>query len=397
MSAKGVCLSAVLLVLAASATAADRKPAKPGPTKPPVPSVTVAETAEAAPTGPATTQEIEAGINRAVELRVAKHYDEALAQLAAVEARVAGLDRSDPSVADARAEVGYQRGLVLQEAGRLADAAGAFDGVARDLPSTSVAGHARLSLAEVQIRLERPDDAFETYRSVLRENPKLASAALLGLAGLEESRGHAFEAARAYRNVVRNFPSAAETVSAKKSLGAVCGRLLEGKPSSTLLEEIVARGDCLMDVNRAPEAEALYQAALKRRMPAEERVSLLMALGQALDAQDRTAASERVYRQVVKLTPGTPEAAYAQMTIVQGFLDRGRLSEAARELERIVKNYPGTPAQAQAQFEAGSVYEALRNPKKAEEAYRKVLEFAPQSPWGVEAQQCLVRLVEQKP
>ena len=219
MNSRALSALALALMLAEASSAANSAP--PVRATSPVPAAVPSQ-----PEGPATAAEIEAGISRAVELRVGKGYDEALAQLAAVETRLAGLDRSDPSAADARAEVGYQRGLVLQEAGRLADAAGAFDGVARHLPSTSVAGHARLSLAEVQIRLERPDDAAETYRSVLRENPKLAGAALLGLAGLEESRGHVVEAARAYRNIVRNFPSAAETPSAKKSLEAVCGRLL---------------------------------------------------------------------------------------------------------------------------------------------------------------------------
>jgi len=384
---------------AETASSAGGKPAKAA--SGPATSATLAtpsRAVEAAPPEGIAREDVDAGIARAVELRVGKHFDEALAELDALRSRVARLPASDPAAADARAEVSYQRGLVLEEAGRLADAANAYEDVAAGQPYAGVTGHARLSLASVQLRLGKTDAAAETYRSVLRESPKLASAALLGLAGLEETRGRVIEAARAYRDIIRNFPAAPEKLSAKNALESICGRLLEAKGSATEMDMIVARGDCLMDANRAPEAEALYSAALKRRrMPVEDRVVLLYALGGSLDAQDRTTASERAYRQIVKLAPRTPEAAFAQMAIVQGFLDRGRLSDAVRELERIVKGYPGTPAQVQAQFEAGSVYEAMRDLKRAEDAYRKVLELAPQSPWGIEAQQCLVRLVERKP
>jgi TolA-binding protein len=69
-----------------------------------------------------------------------------------------------------------------------------------------------------------------------------------------------------------------------------------------------------------------------------------------------------------------------------------------RELGRVVKGYPSTGQAAQAQFMMGSCYESLRERRKAEEAYRRVLEIAPpQSPWAFEAQQSLVRLLEQNP
>ena len=342
-------------------------------------------------------EQTDADLSRAIELRVLKRYDEALALLSAAQARLAGAPFADPTVADRRAEVGYQRGLVLEESGKLADAAEVYEEVVKDLERSPAAAHARLSLALVLQKLGKTDEAAAAWMSAARMSPKLASIALCGLAGLEESRGRPLDAARAWREVVRNFPESAEAPAARRALLAVCTKLGESKASTTILEEILARGNCLADANRAPEAEALYEAALKRRrLPVEARVTLLMALGGSLDAQDRFAAAEGAYRKVVRAVPGTMDAATAQISIVQGYLDRGRLSDAVRELERMVKTYPGTPAQVQAQFQVGSVQEALRNPQKAEEAYRKVLDLAPQSVWGAEAQRCLVRLLEEK-
>ena len=79
---------------------------------------------------------------------------------------------------------------------------------------------------------------------------------------------------------------------------------------------------------------------------------------------------------------------------MQGHLDRSRLREAIRELEGIVRDYPGTAQSVQAQLMAGSCYEAMRDRKKATEAYRRVMTSAPQSPFAAEAQQSLMRVME---
>ena len=114
----------------------------------------------------------EADLARAVELRVQKRYDEALAVLADVEARLAGAPLAEPTVADRRAEAGYQRGLVLEEAGRLADAVEAYEDVLKDYGRAPAAGHAHLSLAHALMRLGKTDEAAAAWMSAAHQHPK---------------------------------------------------------------------------------------------------------------------------------------------------------------------------------------------------------------------------------
>jgi TolA-binding protein len=143
------------------------------------------------------------------------------------------------------------------------------------------------------------------------------------------------------------------------------------------------------------DAEQTYEAALKRTTEREDRIELWMALGRCLVSQDRQAAAEAAFRKVVRAAPDSAMAAEAQMEIVQGHLDRGRLPDAIRELERMAKAFKGSPQAAQALFMSGNCWEGLGNDKKAEEAYRKVLDTAPQSQWAGEAQRALLRILEE--
>ncbi len=338
----------------------------------------------------ANTPEDDQDLARAAELRVAKLSSSALDLLDAVEARNVGHP-------DTLAEAGYQKGLLLEEAGLLPDALAAYEHVEAAAPGAPATLHARLSRARLLARSGKPQDALAAYAALAFAPPALAAPALLERAGLADTVGRRLEALGCYRNLLRSFPKAPEAREARAALDAVCAKLMAGPVAATLVAESLARGDCLTDRARYADAVAVYRAALDRRSTPEERATLFLALGQAYDAQEDFAAAERAYRKVVKSLPGSPEAATAQMAIVQARLDRGRLPEAVRELQSIVKAYPGTPAAAQAQFMAATCWEALHDRRKAEEAYRAVLDLAPLSIWGVEAQQSLVRLLERAP
>jgi len=359
---------------------------KPGTKAPAVPSATVPAAVPAAAMAPRDRDE--ADFSKAAELRIGKQPDAALALLLEVEQRAA--------TQEVRGEAEYQQGLILEETGKSAEALAAYATVVKENGSAPAAPHAQLNWAHLKLKLGNLDEASEGYRVLAVGYPRFAGAALLAEGGLEESRGRTLDAMLAYRSLVRNYPQAPELADAKTALGALCAKTLAA-PSGTPWESAYMRGDCLMDQDKLADAQRVYEAALKRPLATEARVELLMALGTCLDAQDKPGAAERTYRQVVRAAPKTARAAAAQMLIVQGALDRGKLGDAVSELQRVVKDYPGTGQMAQAQFMIGSCEESLHDRKKAEEAWRRVLEIAPNTAWAAEAQQNLVRLLEQAP
>ena len=335
---------------------------------------------------PVSSGSDEGDLARAAELRVEGKKDAALELLREVEMRAA----ANP---ETRAEAAYQQGLVLEEKGDLGGATERYDSVVRTTPGAAAAAHAQLSLARVLARAGREDQAMEAATALLRMYPRMGGAALLTRGGLHEKAGRIPEAARDYRDAARNFPMAPEAKQAADALAALCGVLLGRPAAATVFADTITRGECLMDGKRYDEARALYDAALKRKPPAEEQAELWMAQGRAFEAEEKYAAAEKTYRKVVAAVPGSGRAASAQMAIVQMHIDRGKLRDAVRELQRIAKAYPG-PQAAQAYFMIGSCQEMLRDPRKAQEAYRKALDAAPQSPWAFDAQQSLLRLME---
>lgn len=327
-------------------------------------------------------------LDRAAEARVAKRADEAVALLDAVAGRATG----DP---ETRAEALYQKGLVLEGVAKLDEALAAYGEVGKDAPGVPAAPFAKLGAARVLGKLGRIDDAVAAYDALVMAHPRHGGAALLERGKLDEGRGRTADASSAYRLLLRTFPNAAEAKDARRALDGLCGALLASKGSATGTEDLLARGECLMDQERYHEAQQLYERVLAKPLPPEPQAEVWMALGAAWDAQDRPAQAASAYRRVVRLSPGTPRAAAAQMAVVQGFLDRSRWRDAVRELDAIAKAYPGTPQAAQAWYLAGTCEESLKDRRRAEDAYRKVLELAPQSPWAPEAQHRLMRLMEQ--
>lgn len=335
------------------------------------------------------TADQERELGRAMELRVQKQYEKSLAVLRDFAQRNA-------ADAEAHSEALYQEGLVLEEGGRFEEAVKAFESVLSTYPGAPAAAYSRMGRARMYERLNREDDAIVDYDMVIRSSPKRAGEALLAKAALQEKRGNMTAASRDLRLLLVNFPVAPEARTARLTLDSLCGKITKSCAGSTSFQEMLACGECMMDAGRYRETQAMYEKALKQRPPDEEKLELLMALGSSLDLQDKFSAAEKAYRKVMREAPGTSRAAQAAMAIVQNLLDRNRLREAVRELEGVVKDFAGTPQGAHAQFLAGSCNEMLRDYGKAEEAYRKVIEMAPQTLWAAEAQRSLLRLMESK-
>jgi TolA-binding protein len=327
-------------------------------------------------------------VARAVELRVAKKYDNAAALLRGLAERSA----TDP---EARSEALYQQGLVMQESGRPAEALALFDSVVREYPGQPSAPYAQMEWSLGQARLGAADKAMTGLSVLMSRYPRFGAAGLLAMGDLLEQGGRIGEASMTLRRLINSFPVSPESRQAKTRLADICGKIAGGPPTSaTAYAEVIARGECLMDAGDFKGANKLYESALKKNPAPEWRFEVLLAQGRGAVAQEKYGAAEKSFRKAAKAATDPAMAASARMYIVQGHLDRSRLKEAVRELEGIVGDYPGTAQAAQAQLMAGSCYEAMRDRKKAVDAYRRVMSTAPQSPAAAEAQQSLMRVME---
>lgn len=327
-------------------------------------------------------------VSKAVELRVAKKYGEAAALLRGLAERSV----TDP---EARSEALYQQALVMQESGKPAEALALFDAVVREYPGQASAPYAQLEWSLAQARLGATDKAMTGLNVLMARYPRFGAAGLLAIGDLHEQGGRIGESSMTLRHLINSYPVSPETRQAKARLAGLCTRMASGAAASaTVFSEVISRGECMMDAGDFKGADRMYQAALKNRPAPEWKYEILLAQGRGAVAQQKYGAAEKAFRRASKAAPDPAMAASARMYIVQGFLDRSKLNDAIRELEAIVRSYPGTSQSVQAQLMAGACYEAMKDRKRAAEAYRRVMAGAPQSPFAAEAQQSMMRVME---
>ena len=327
-------------------------------------------------------------VAKAVELRVAKKYDEAAALLRTLAAHSA----ADP---EARSESLYQEGLVMQESGRQVEALALFDSVVSEYPGQPSAPYAQLEWSLGQSRLGANEKAMSGLNALMARYPRFGAAGLLAIGDLQEQDGHIGESSMTFRRLIHSYPVSQETKQARVWLAGLCKMLtVSPVPAATAYADVISRGECLMDAGDFKGADRLYEASLKSRPTPEWKVELFLAQGRGAVAQQKYGVAEKAFRKAAKAATDPAMAAAARMYIVQGHLDRSKLPDAIRELEGIVRDYSGTAQSAQAQLMAGSCYEAMRDRKKAIDAYRRVMTGAPHSPAAAEAQQSLMRVME---
>ena len=327
-------------------------------------------------------------VSKAVELRVAKKYDEAVVILR-------GLAERSAADGEARSEALYQQGLVMQEAGKPAEALDLFDAVVREYPGQPSAPYAQLEWSLGQARLGATERAMSGLSILMGRYPRFGAAGLMAMGDLQDQGGRIGDASMTFRRLINSYPVSPEVKPARIRLAELCGKIAATpSPSVSAFADVISRGECLMDSGDFKGADKLFNQALKKNPSSEWKVEILMAQGRGSVAQQKYGAAEKAFRRAAKAATEPAMAASARMYIVQGYLDRSNLGDAIRELEGIVRDYPGTSQSAQAQLMAGSCYEAKRDRKKAIEAYRRVMTTSPQSPAAAEAQQSLMRVME---
>ena len=96
--------------------------------------------------------------------------------------------------------------------------------------------------------------------------------------------------------------------------------------------------------------------------------------------------AEKYYKDALKIEP---RFAIALSGLGKTYIATGRISEAIAALEKAVKNSPNS---AELYLDLADAYRLSREYKKALNAYKKVVELAPDSPLAVDAQKEIKRL-----
>ena len=96
--------------------------------------------------------------------------------------------------------------------------------------------------------------------------------------------------------------------------------------------------------------------------------------------------AEKYYQDALKIEP---RFAIALSGLGKIYIATGRISEAIAALEKAVKNSPNS---AELYLDLADAYRLSREYKKALNAYKKVIELAPDSPFAVDAQKEMARI-----
>ena len=124
------------------------------------------------------------------------------------------------------AQNAYQVAVDKLMAGNYASAVGAFEQFLSQHSASEYAGNARYWLAETYDQQERPNDALNTYASLIEAHPdhhKVPEANLKSAFILDE-QGKRAEAVAALQNVLRNYPGSSVEPLARQRLAEIQNR-----------------------------------------------------------------------------------------------------------------------------------------------------------------------------
>jgi TolA-binding protein len=296
----------------------------------------------------------------------------------------------------------HEQAWCLRELDRPAEAAEVYRGLLKANPN-SLDAYAAVELAELEAAAARPKEAAEWLRKLRNQaadKPGIISAELnrratyrLGLCEFE--LGNFQEAANLLEAFLTDEPDAALIASASFYGGEANLRL--EKPDRAVehfarVAEKYARdpahapsllrlGECQAELQRWAASEQAFARYLEKYPEQEQWFQARFGVGWACENQQRYDAAIQAYRQVVQKHQG-PTAARAQFQIGECLYAQEKHAEAARELLKVDILYAYPEWSAAALFEAGRCFEALQQNRQAREQFEAVVNNHPQTRWA---------------
>jgi tetratricopeptide (TPR) repeat protein len=272
-----------------------------------------------------------------------------------IEEAIAALEKAQ-SIYPAHAATVEALASAYLQSGRGVDAVKLLRGFLDKFPNAKEANALRLQLASAQRRTNRPDDALETLRAVLRVEPRSA-AALNALGMVYESRGQ---------------HELAELVL-RRALDIVDpnGHASDAKQAAEIWNNLG-----LVALARQHDQEAFADFDSASRLDSTLTVARRNKAMVYLDCGDYVKASEELHA-VTKADPGDVEALNALGVAERG---RGNLEAAQRAYEKAVAADPNGAGAADALYNlAVLAMDFKKDPEKARARLDEYLKVAPKA------------------
>lgn len=233
-----------------------------------------------------------------------------------------------------------------------------------------------LSLALLQLRDHRTDEAEESFKKVIALNPT-ASQARLVLGGYYLSKNRYSEAEQEFRQAVAIDPKNAELRGALVQLYVAQGKKSDAEAAAKQAKADLPNdyaGYSMLgkfyftngDLSRAIEE---YDS-LHREHPDDLRVKKDYV--QLLLQQGRIADAERLNRELVKSNPNDNDVLVFRSQIQ---ISSGQASDAANTLQTVIKNDPNN---AEAHYVLGVDFQKLNDLPSAEREWREAVHLRPE-------------------
>jgi tetratricopeptide (TPR) repeat protein len=263
--------------------------------------------------------------------------------------------------ADAR----FWRGVLLEKAGRDADAEREYRAGLEASPGEDLRDRLRLRLAGVLQRQQRVDEAADLYQGLLsspvaKEIPP-PLLAWLARCQLERKRPDEADAAARRLIAVQEGDAASWQTLGWYLIGRVHALRGEGEQALAAFEQVAAStvasrepvealvwaGDLHLESGRAEEARKRYETAVERSNGSnlgDLRVRALFGLGRVAQAAEAWEDAVRYYQSVALLFDDPVFSPRALQLAADGLKKLGREEEARKTLQELAERYPAASA-----------------------------------------------------
>ena len=340
-------------------------------------------------------------------------HERALAAIERVETN--HLAELEPAM---RASLWYEKAWCLRELDRLDEAAQTYRRVLDEEPprgsrAGGVHDHAMLELAELDADGERYQQAADLLRRLRRtrgdagRDPALNRQVEYRLGLCEFQLGRRKQAASLLESWLDDEPDPKLVPSARllcaESLigGGGYGRAIEhldrlvaDYPDDEACAAALLRlGTCHAELQHWPLSEQAFSTYLQRFADTELWFQAQFGIGWAHENQGSFDAAIRAYRDVTMRHQG-PTAARAQFQVGECLFAQGRFDEAVRELVKVDILYAYPQWSAAALYEAGRCFQETGNPVDARKQYEQVRRDYGDTKWAAMARQRLDELAD---
>lgn len=273
----------------------------------------------------------------------------------AVEAYRIVLDRypNSPFAADAGSSIQYAL-IAMDDEQRAADI---LDRFIEDNPDSPIVSDLRFRQAEAQYQTGQMEAALEAFQQFVRTstNPQLLPEAYYYLGTIYSEQNRDTEAETYLRQLVETYPESPRSPDAARRLGQLYLDLGRDEAALRLYRRMEAlrpddarlvaqarygRGQALLNLGRAEEAEALLQDVVQDAPNAPETLPALLGLARVAERRGDAAAAIQRYRTIVDRSQDEvgAEALYRLGSLLY---QRGNPQGAIEELNRLTVLFPG--------------------------------------------------------